>query len=349
MDYSFYWFLSIYDYYMFTGDLHFVKQAYPRMQSMMEYILGRTNQNGMVEGLTGDWVFVDWADGYLDKKGELSYEQILFARSLETMALCAGLTGDKEGASRYEKLFSTLKNAIEPAFWNDEKKALVHNRINGVQKPEVTRYSNMFAVFFNYLSPEKQQIIKNSVLLNDQVMKITTPYMRFYELEALCALGEHQSVTREIKSYWGGMLREGATSFWEKFNPEDQGTQHLAMYGRPYGKSLCHAWGASPIYLLGKYYLGIQPVKPGYKEYSITPNLGGLKWMEGSVPTPGGDISLYVDAKTIRVKSPGGKGFLHLTSKTKPKVSAGTIEKTGANQYKVLIESKQEVIIKYKL
>jgi hypothetical protein len=29
------------------------------------------------------------------------------------------------------------------------------------------------------------------------------------------------------------------------------------MYGRPFGKSLCHAWGASPIYLLGKYYLGV--------------------------------------------------------------------------------------------
>ena len=41
-------------------------------------------------------------------------------------------------------------------------------------------------------------------------------------------------------SYWGGMLKEGATSFWEKYNPEETGIRHLAMYGRPYGKSLCH-------------------------------------------------------------------------------------------------------------
>jgi len=26
------------------------------------------------------------------------------------------------------------------------------------------------------------------------------------------------------------------------------------MYGRKYGKSLCHAWGAAPLYLLGRYY-----------------------------------------------------------------------------------------------
>ena len=89
MDYTFYWFLSVYDYYMYSGDRHFVNQLYPRMQTMMDYVLGRTNKNGMVEGMSGDWVFVDWADGYLDKKGELSFEQVLFCRSLETMALCA--------------------------------------------------------------------------------------------------------------------------------------------------------------------------------------------------------------------------------------------------------------------
>ena len=125
----------------------------------------------------------------------------------------------------------------------------------------VTRYANMFAIFFNYISPERQQLVKKNVLLNDQVMKISTPYMRFYELEAFCAMGEQETVLKEMKDYWGGMIKLGATSFWEKYNPEQQGRQHLEMYGRPYGKSLCHAWGASPIYLLGKYYLGVKPTK----------------------------------------------------------------------------------------
>ena len=217
---------------------------------MMDYVLGRTNKNGMVEGMSGDWVFVDWADGYLDKKGELSFEQVLFCRSLETMAFCAGLVGDRTNQQKYEKLATTLKAKLETTFWNASKQALVHNSINGVQSDAVTRYANMFSVFFNYLTPEKQQAIKHSVLLNDSILKITTPYMRFYELEALCALGEQETVMQEMKAYWGGMLKEGATSFWEKYNPEESGTQHLSMYGRPYGKSLCHAWGASPIYLL---------------------------------------------------------------------------------------------------
>ncbi|MEG1585587.1 MAG: alpha-rhamnosidase [Bacteroidales bacterium] len=346
MDYTFFWFLSVYDYYMYSGDRHFVTQLYPRMQSMMEYVLGRTNGNGMVEGMDGDWVFVDWADGYLDKKGELAFEQVLFCKSLETMALCASLAGNDADEAKYGKLATALRSKLEPAFWNEEKQAMVHNRVNGRQSESVTRYANMFSVFFNYLDPAKQQTIKKSVLMNDSILKITTPYMRFYELEALCALGEQKAVLQEMKAYWGGMLREGATSFWEKYNPEEKGTQHLAMYGRPYGKSLCHAWGASPIYLLGKYYLGVKPEKEGYTEYSVTPVLGGLKWMKGSVPTPQGDIQIFMDYKTVRVKSPGGTGYVYLTSRNMPKCATAAVEKIGPDRYRILVKPGSELTVK---
>jgi len=115
MDYTFYWFLSIYDYYQFTGDKEFILQIYPRMQTMMEYVLGRTNHNGMVEGMTGDWVFVDWADGYMDKHGELSFEQVLFCKSLETMAQCAELAQNTNDQLRYVKLASDLRSKLIPA------------------------------------------------------------------------------------------------------------------------------------------------------------------------------------------------------------------------------------------
>ena len=345
MDYTFYWFLSVYDYYLYSGDRQFVNQLYPRMQTMMDYVLGLTNKNGMVEGMSGDWVFVDWADGYLDKKGELSFEQVLFCRSLETMALCAGLVGDRTNQQKYEKLAASLKAKLETTFWNASKQALVHNSIYGVQSDAVTRNANMISVFFNYLTSEKQQAIKHSVLLNDSILKITTPYMRFYELEALCALGEQETVMQEMKAYWGGMLKEGATSFWEKYNPEESGTQHLSMYGRPYGKSLCHAWGASPIYLLGKYYLGVKPVKEGYKEFSITPVLGGLKWMEGSVPTPNGNIHIHMDRKMIKVRATEGKGYLTIKSRRQPKANIGTVEKIDENTWRLWIDTPEERIV----
>lgn len=131
------------------------------------------------------------------------------------MALCADLVGDSDGKQKYDKLASALKAKLEPTFWNTQKQAFVHNSVNGKQSDAVTRYANMFSVFFQYLDDKKQQAIKHSVLLNDSILKITTPYMRFYELEALCALGEQDAVMKEMKAYWGGMLKEGATSLGE--------------------------------------------------------------------------------------------------------------------------------------
>ena len=131
------------------------------------------------------------------------------------------------------------------------------------QSEAITRYANMFATFFNYLEPEKQQSIKKSVLLNDSIMKITTPYMRFDELEALCALGEQEEVMKEMKAYWGGMLKEGATSFWEKYNPEESGAEHLSMYRRSNGKCVYHHWGGMPIFPCCYFYWGLTPSSAG--------------------------------------------------------------------------------------
>ena len=348
MDYTFYWFMSIYDYYLYTGDLRFIRQIYPKMVSLMDFVLGRTNAEGMVEGLSGDWVFVDWADGFMDKRGELSFEQLLFCKSLQTMALCASIAGNQTDKEKYTTLGDRLFSKLETYFWDDRKQAFVHNRKEGIKSEQVTRYANIFAILFDYVDNEKKQGIKKNVLLNDSIMKITTPYMRFYELASLCALGEQPYVTKEIKAYWGGMLKLGATSFWEKYNPEEKGSEHYAMYGRPFGKSLCHAWGASPLYLLGKYYLGVSPVKPGYEEFSVEPSLGGLEWIKGSVPTPYGNIQVFMDKKTIKVASPGGKGYLVFSSKSRPQSSQGKIEALGNNRYRLFLKGNwNEIVIKF--
>ena len=82
------------------------------------------------------------------------------------------------------------------------------------------------------------------------------------------------------------------------------------MYGRPYGKSLCHAWGASPLYLLGKHFLGVRPTKPGYEEYVVEPHLGDLEWMQGDVPIPFGLIHVEMDRRQIKIRATGGRGTL---------------------------------------
>lgn len=326
MDYTFYWFKSVHDYYIYTADIDFVREIYPRMQTMMQYVLNRTNSDGMAEGRPDDWIFVDWVDFPMHKRGTLCFEQILLCKSLEAMGQCAATLRDNPlqnppqgsitteeyaaDAEKYGRLTDALRSQLKPTFWNGERRAFMHAVEDGRMNGQITKFPNMFAIIYGYLSEEEQRVVMQSVMLNPEIESITTPYMRFYELEALCRMGMQAQVTEEIRSYWGGMISEGATSFWEKYNPEDSGTQHLSMYGRPYGKSLCHAWGASPVYLLGRYYLGVEPVKPGYEEYTVRPALGSLEWMEGDVPTPFGKIHVKMDGREVCVRSDGGHGTL---------------------------------------
>ena len=148
--------------------------------------------------------------------------------------------------ARFGKLAGELRAKLMPTFWDEKRQALVHDVENGKQSEQVNKFANMFAITLGYLDDATTDSVMKNVMLDPEVPAITTPYMRFYELEALCSQGMQKQVLKEMKDYWGGMLKEGATSFWEKYNPGDSGTQHLAMYGRPYGKSLCHAWGSEP-------------------------------------------------------------------------------------------------------
>lgn len=331
MDYTFYWFKSVLDFYQFTGDISFVREIYPRMQTLMQYVLDRLNSEGMAEGKPDDWIFVDWVDFPMHKRGTLCFEQILLCKALETMHTCAAVLRDNPldnppqgsittgeysaDADKYGKLAKDLKAKLKPTFWDDKRNAFMHAIEDGKMNRDITAFPNMFAIIYDMVDDEDKRKIMDSVLFNFDVEPITTPYMRFYELEAMCQMGYQERVLPEMLGYWGGMLDDGATSFWEKYNPADEGAEHLAMYGRPYGKSLCHAWGASPIYLIGKYFLGVKPTKPGYEEYEVRPALGGLKRMQGSVPTPFGEVKVKMDAHTITVKSDGGKGKLIIGGK----------------------------------
>ena len=338
MDYTFYWFKSISDYYQYTADRDFVSEMWPRMVSLMDYVISRTNADGMAEGKPDDWIFVDWTDFPMHKRGVLCFEQILLMKSLETMAECAELTGNP--SELYRKKADDLRNKINTLFWSDDKKAYLHAierlrvgasaGMDGVMNPQITKFPNMFAILYGLTDAKQQDQIMQQVMLNPDIDPITTPYMRFYELETLCMAGYHQQVLNDIRSYWGGMLREGATTFWEKYVPSETGTQHLAMYGRPYGKSLCHAWGASPLYLLGKYYLGVKPIAPGYEKYIVEPHLGDLEWIRGDVPTPFGNIHIEMNRDSVTVRSDGGIGTLDIGDR-RITIPAGIEIKTKLN------------------
>lgn len=303
LDYTFYWIMSVYDHYEMTGDEEFLRTTFERMTDFMNFCMGRLDKDGFASGLENDWVFIDWAE--IDKTGAVCAEQMLLLRSIELYVKCAEILGIM--CEEYKEQMHILKEKINTYYWSEEKGAYIDSFESG--KNNVTRHANIFALLFGYADEKQRESIIRNVILNDDVPKIKTPYFKFYELEAMCNIGRMDYVAEQIEGYWGSMIKLGATSFWEEYTPGIDPEKQLGMYGKKYDKSLCHAWGASPIYLIGRYFLGVRPTKTAYEKFEVCPKLDCFDEVKAKVPVKGGMLEIEKKDGTLRVKADceGGK------------------------------------------
>ena len=122
-----------------------------------------------------------------------------------------------------------------------------------------------------------------------------------------------KEVLAEIKSYWGGMLKLGAVTFWEEYDPALPLEKQYAMYGDPFGKSLCHAWAASPIYLLARYFAGLRldgtvpdgcradPAPGFFRSLDCALSLGN-RWAEISLRNGKTDCHIHIGNCSVAVE-----------------------------------------------
>ena len=131
----------------------------------------------------------------------------------------------------------------------------------------------------------------------------------YYMLQAMAKAGQYEEAMDIISKFWGGMLDLGATTFWEDFDldwtrnagridefvPEGKDDIHgdFGAYCYPgFRHSFCHGWASGPTAWLSQHVLGVEVVEPGCKKVRIQPHLGNLQWVEGTFPTPKGEIYL---------------------------------------------------------
>ena len=297
LDYSLLWIISLGVYRESYGDTDFLTAIYPKARSLMDLCLSQRDENGFLVGRAQDWVFIDWAD--FDREGPLCAEQMLFAECCRVMAELA----PEEEKQNYRSLREELQEKIDRFFWDEEKQAYIDSFASGNR--HVTRHANIFAILFGLADDTRKNLLAETVLFNQAIPAIKTPYFRFYELEAMCRLGYLEQVLQEIKSYWGGMLRLGAVTFWEEYDPSKPLEQQYAMYGDPFGKSLCHAWAASPIYLLARYFVGIRPLTPGGLTYEAKPQTQFFRTLDCTFPMASRQIHISLrDGKVTVISLP---------------------------------------------
>jgi hypothetical protein len=272
----------------------------------MEFIFTKPKVDGFIMA-HNEWIFIDWVNytGFskINNQYPVCLIQILYYKALETMIKFEDILG-MEHNPVYADAICGLKDKINKVFFDKTLGGYYHDTAHTFK----TKYGNIFAVLLDFASEEQKKLIANA-MKSPELLEIVTPYMKFYELCAQAELGNMEQVLEYMDFYWGGMLDQGATTFWEKYVPSEKGAEVYAMYGRKYGKSLCHSWGAGPLYLLGKYVVGLSPLDSEYKEYKLKPYLSKLKF-KTILPVNNGSVSVEYTGDSLIVKSLEKDGVL---------------------------------------
>lgn len=240
-DYSLFFISTLRDYYEETKDKVTLEDLWEPAKAQLEIAAREFDESGWIREDTVYGSFIDWKDG-LDKQSCSQAVYIFAARDLRRIADILGKQTDAEWLDREIR---EKENAAWSHAW-DAKKGLF---VSGPAR-QISYATQVWMLLAGVPDAEEGKQILARLETEVQAVGMGTPYMNHHYVEALFLCGEKEKAIRHILCYWGGMVRQGADTFWEVYDPKDP-------QGSPYGSSIvnsyCHAWSCSPIYFIRKY------------------------------------------------------------------------------------------------
>lgn len=243
-------------------------------------------------------VLIDWGV-QVDPDRDLTALQMLWFWALSTGAdLLAAV--DHPGADRWIGLAAILRQTLHDRAF-DPREGRWSEYLDGGSADDP--YPYFLGLLCGIVEPSEAGISAIAAA------RPRTPWMTAFALQALGLAGRRTEAVALLRERWTPMLHAGATTFWEEFT--QPGEDAHAMYGRPFGKSLSHAWGAGPAALLPELVLGVVPLADGWVRFAVEPSLGDLSWASAVVPTPLGEIVVSADRASVHVEIPAGATLAH--------------------------------------
>jgi alpha-L-rhamnosidase len=288
--YSSFWFTEVADYYRHTGSKIFLQSVHERMVQLLALVDKEFDDRSLYANKSKVWLYVDWSPQLNGDTPETRRATTLeFYRAYREAVWMLRELGDTPNAQKYEARAAAIKAGSE--------KYLVDPTTNTFGPRWQT---NAAAVISGAADPAQYPAIWNNVLSQvgegDTKGLIISPYYNYYVIRAMAQTGHRDQALKWIRQYWGGMIDEGATSFWEAYDPswykEDFHASLQSDNRSGYFVSLAHGWSSGPTAWLMEEILGVQPTGPGFATVDIRPDLADLQWARGAEPTPHGLIKV---------------------------------------------------------
>ncbi|RAP74903.1 alpha-L-rhamnosidase C-terminal domain-containing protein [Paenibacillus montanisoli] len=278
-EYTLWWLKTVCEYYVQTGDQSFVLEMKEPLQRHIEWVRQNTRPGeGLLEQ---DVILIEWVP--LTQEERVTAMQAIYAL---THADLVKLSADMPELELAPLLDWPMRKLSSEDFLKEPFALAV----------------KVLGIASGYVSAEAAEAFLDSYVLADPI----TPLSAYQLAECYSRYGKHERAYEIISVVWGGMLKQGATTFWESYT-HGRGSEerdfHDALttytaYGS-YRMSLCHAWSSTPVKWIGEVVLGVQPLEPGYKTVKVSPKpVGGIRACSGTVNTPHGAINVrwHVDA-----------------------------------------------------
>ncbi|WP_353545866.1 alpha-L-rhamnosidase C-terminal domain-containing protein [Rhinopithecimicrobium faecis] len=299
--YSMWWIIIHHDWYMHHADVAYLKEQQEYLAGLVRLITSKIGPDSK-EFFDGTR-FLDWPSSDNPEAIHAGL-QAMALWSLEEASKLAKVIGDVETMKIADEGVMKLKKYI-PAHANSKQAAALLG-LTGLG--------------------DAQQM--DSEVISVGGAKNFSTFYGYYMLQTMAKAENYQAAIDIIRNYWGAMLDLGATTFWEDFNmdwlPNAARIDELVPQGKidihasfgdycyqGFRHSFSHGWASGPTAWMTEHILGIKVVEAGAKTILVRPNLGDLKFAEGTFPTPFGPLFVRHEkqqnksVKTI-IKAPKG-------------------------------------------
>ncbi len=290
--YSAFWVIGEAEYFRHRGSFEQLEATHTRLAQLLEYMETELDKHNLYADTNHAWPFIDWSPELNgnDAQARMGTQFEFYAAFSEGAWLLRQLHDDTN-AARFQKRADAIKAAAQQYLldssgsFGDRWQTNAYAVLSGVANP-----SQYPAIWRNALSSVGK--IKYNAL-------IITPYYNYYVISAMAKMDHRQAALDWIRQYWGGMLDEGATSFWEGYDPSwykgtDFHTSLQADSMSGYRVSLAHGWSSGITPWLMEQIIGIVATGPGFSTVNIRPDLIDLQWAKGAEPTPRGILSVGI-------------------------------------------------------
>lgn len=238
-DYSLFFIPTLLDYYKATGDMEALKELAPTGWKQIELTQAYFDETNLVmDSDVLGWCFVDWNLG-LNKQASA---QGIYLYCLKAAMEIAKILDETDRYTVLVQDYAAKKQAAEQ-LWDAGKGFYFsgdHRQISWASQVWMT---------LGGAEHGNANLLSRLDSCSD-AEQMVTPYMYHNYVDALICAGEKDKALTVLSTYWGGMLDEGADTFWELYNPQNP---NESPYGGTIVNSYCHAWSCAPAYFLRKY------------------------------------------------------------------------------------------------